>query len=910
MAKTTKPKNALAAAPPASDETLLAWAGEQATWRQDALRRHSGAPGHRISAEEKAAIADRIKHAAGIEAATPPECTPITADHLKGSGAGAPPTLLHSLGPVKHLNRLASGQTMKFAANGLTIIFGDNGSGKSGYARIAKKMCRSLTQDALLGNVFEKGPEAPAEVVIRYQTEGGGIATDTWVDGTDTPAALANIGVFDTANARLYVDKQNRISYLPREIALLQEHSAHCAEMDNGFKAEAATILKRVKVPLPTGYSKDGDVAKMLALLDQKQTELPTVEAFEQLAKAQKDDAKNLNAVQEELANDPSQRAARSRRFKAFMDQYAAAFGTCIALLSTKSVEALKTKKGSATTTAAAASLAATERFADAPLSKEIGSDPWRMMYAHAKTFARANGAAEDKLPDTVGDACALCQEPLSEGGAARVKAFNEFVAGEATKAADTARQALQDAVQVLRDLKMPTKAQIETDLGEYAAIDDVKQAFAAEIAAFAEAAIKRRNAIGLAAMGDGNFEEIPALAAPLTEKLSAEVTALDTAAAAYDEAAKDDKARAAQRAALAALQDRKKLADEIETVLARLRDLQSLAKLKKCSEAVGTLPVSRQITVLRRNLIMIGLKKAIGNEIKALDLAHIPFEVSDRSVEGQSLIAVDLKATSTVENSKVLSEGEQRALALACFLAETATSGGKHGLVIDDPVSSLDHGRIRRVAIRIAAEAAAGKQIIVFTHNILFYNELIDAAARLNPAVPVHCNYISKSEEEGFGLISEEDRPWVLVPTTKRIELLRKRLQEHDAVKDFTTNEWRRKVTDFYTQLRETWERLVEEVLLGKVVERFNSDVRTMSLKGVVVDNNDYKTVFFAMKRVSERSGHDMAAGKSAPLPTPADMKADLEEIHNYRISAVKRKQATEKERKALEEPPKAIVV
>ena len=57
--------------------------------------------------------------------------------------------------------------------------------------------------------------------------------------------------------------------------------------------------------------------------------------------------------------------------------------------------------------------------------------------------------------------------------------------------------------------------------------------------------------------------------------------------------------------------------------------------------------------------------------------------------MEGQSLIAVDLKSTSTVENSKVLSEGEQRALALACFLAETATSGGKHGLVIDDPVPS-----------------------------------------------------------------------------------------------------------------------------------------------------------------------------------------------------------------------------
>ena len=53
---------------------------------------------------------------------------------------------------------------------------------------------------------------------------------------------------------------------------------------------------------------------------------------------------------------------------------------------------------------------------------------------------------------------------------------------------------------------------------------------------------------------------------------------------------------------------------------------------------------------------------------------------------------------------------------------------------------------------------------------------------------------------------------------------------------------------------LRETWERLVEEVLLYRVVERFGSDVKTQSLKGVVVDDDDYKTIFWAMKRASER--------------------------------------------------------
>jgi hypothetical protein len=76
-----------------------------------------------------------------------------------------------------------------------------------------------------------------------------------------------------------------------------------------------------------------------------------------------------------------------------------------------------------------------------------------------------------------------------------------------------------------------------------------------------------------------------------------------------------------------------------------------------------------------------------------------------------------------------------------------------------------------------------------------------------------------------------------------------------------------------------------VAALLLGKVVERFNTDVRTRSLSGVVVDDEDYKQIFWAMKRVSERSGHDMAAARNVPVPRPDEMKVDLKVIDDYRI-------------------------
>jgi len=59
-------------------------------------------------------------------------------------------------------------------------------------------------------------------------------------------------------------------------------------------------------------------------------------------------------------------------------------------------------------------------------------------------------------------------------------------------------------------------------------------------------------------------------------------------------------------------------------------------------------------------------------------------------------------------------------------------------------------------------------------------------------------------------------------------------------------------------------------------------------------------------MKRVSERSGHDMAAGKAIPVPTPGEMKSDLDVIDTYRIDTSKRKKDAEKRRVELEQPRK----
>lgn len=68
-----------------------------------------------------------------------------------------------------------------------------------------------------------------------------------------------------------------------------------------------------------------------------------------------------------------------------------------------------------------------------------------------------------------------------------------------------------------------------------------------------------------------------------------------------------------------------------------------------------------------------------------------------------------------------VLSEGERTCVAIAGWLAELHASGNTSAIVLDDPVTSLDHKYRKRVAQLLVREAQ-NRQVVVFTHDIVFF--------------------------------------------------------------------------------------------------------------------------------------------------------------------------------------------
>jgi hypothetical protein len=102
-----------------------------------------------------------------------------------------------------------------------------------------------------------------------------------------------------------------------------------------------------------------------------------------------------------------------------------------------------------------------------------------------------------------------------------------------------------------------------------------------------------------------------------------------------------------------------------------------------------------------------------------------------------------------------------------------------------------------------------------------------------------------------------------------------------------------KRKPSTLYGLLREAWERALEEVLLGGIIERFRPSVQRQHIGSIAdITDDDCRTVDSAMSKCSKwLPGHDQAAAARAPVPEPSKLKADIQELESWVTTIRKRR-------------------
>lgn len=331
------------------------------------------------------------------------------------------------------------------------------------------------------------------------------------------------------------------------------------------------------------------------------------------------------------------------------------------------------------------------------------------------------------------------------------------------------------------------------------------------------------------------------------------------------------------------------------EAVLLAIENLDRKAKLTMCLSALKTNPISLKASELTQKVVSTELSTALNAEFKSLGVGNLQVQLKSRADKGKAYHKLKLDLPQLKTPADILSEGEQRAIALASFLAEISMSRSTGGVVFDDPVSSLDHKRRERVARRLAQEAAK-RQVIILTHDLYFLSLLVEEAQKAG--VPLKTQSVTR-RPEGFG-IADPDLPFEGMNTKARVGYLRnKQPQIKKLYQSGDELEHRKQTADAYRQLRIAWERAIEEVLFCSVVLRFRKGIEANRLSGVVVEDSDYATVERWMSKCSNYA-HDEALLGGVEVPDPEELLADINALEEWRAGAQKRGESVSKKRKA----------
>ena len=338
----------------------------------------------------------------------------------------------------------------------------------------------------------------------------------------------------------------------------------------------------------------------------------------------------------------------------------------------------------------------------------------------------------------------------------------------------------------------------------------------------------------------------------------------------------------------------RKLVSDKIGEIHKQIDILQELEKYESALKKLDTTKISRAGNEIVAKFMSGKFRSALAKELHDLGADNLKLIASTSNTKGVSKFQVSIDGTNTAKVDSVFSEGEQNIASLAGFLAEIRMLEHENGIIFDDPVTSLDHLYREKVAERLVIEAKK-RQVIIFTHDLVFLFELLRFAS--NISVESSLQSIRKVGNM-CGLVA--DSPWETLGVRKRINKLKCDIAKLKNL-DVDSKKYEEKAAVIISHTRETWERLVEEVLLNGVVTRFEKPIHTTRLNGVAVDDEDYREINRSMKELSEFTGHDRPASFYRKNLTANDMLKKIEKLNSFCEKLNKRRGETEKRRRAV---------
>ncbi|MDD5700488.1 MAG: AAA family ATPase [Dehalococcoidales bacterium] len=621
------------------------------------------------------------------------------------------PVSLKRVFNVQNVNALVPGQTLSFC-DALTAIFGSNGSGKSGYARVLG--CAGFTRgDRVVLPDINK--PFNTDIVISADIEiSCGTSTEiiNYKVGS-TCNKLSQCHVFDSTSVHVHLTGANSFSFSPAGLSLLTGLS----DLTDSIKLKLQTKIDEAKKPQAFKISFQGksSITEIIDNLGPK-TDLKELKNQSQLSPAEVDLIKELDY---EIAGLKTKKVTEQVSILQKAIQDLGKLQTLLTDISNKLCDSVAADLENLiiqhSQIEATVKILSIEEFKSDKFS-QVGAAVWRQFVEAASELAKAEGSQDKPYPQP-DDYCLLCHQPLSEHARLLITRLWEYLVSDAQSRLAKSAEAIEKKIESIQsiDMKFLNSESIYFRLlqGYDTNVLNIVTTFLAECQNRQIALLRilntRKNE-ALTKLPDSGAEGI----SKIIENLQLEINGLKTQNVEQKITELENK--------LLTLHHRQilgQLLPDIEQYILKMIWAQKASRI-----SCDTRHITQKYKALFENLVTDRYLELFEKILKDLQR---PLRVSIKTIgkKGKTVKQIVLETDPTAPTDiatpeKVLSEGEKRAVALADFLTEVALDSTSRAIILDDPVTSLDL-EWRETIASILIKECKKRQVIVFTHDLPF---------------------------------------------------------------------------------------------------------------------------------------------------------------------------------------------
>jgi len=780
---------------------------------------------------------------------------------------------LCSISEVTGVNKLAPRTPLDFGKSNVAVVYGHNGSGKSGYVRLLKHVCgaRDCIRGQIHKNVFS--PEDTAQKAKVSFLKSSTPAEHEWA-GSGVCDDLCSVDIFDTSFGRVFMGSEDEVSYEPPVLSFFSRLIDVCEKVAAKLDAEAGAL--KSKMPSISNALLGITGATWVEKVSAK----TTIDDLDSHCSFSPENETELEDLQKRISvTSPADKAKQFRTKKSHADSLVKDVQAYLSQLSDENCKRIIAAKKKSILKKSATEAAAKDVFSGAKL-EGVGSDVWKELWSAARKYSEELAYTGQEFPHVQDDSvCVLCHQPLSEEAKQRFTSFESYIKDETQKQATEAAREAKQAIDALPDI--PSAEGLKTKI-DAAGIEnqDIIKALNDTVTSLQDRkttvpSLDSEDALGAASQSPEWIEEI--------QKIS---KGYEESAKKYEKDAEKDN-RVELQTQLKNLQAKKWLAEQKTAIQEEVNRLQSLERLQEAKKKTNSRALSTKKGELAETLITDAFVQRFNDELKALGASRLKVKLIKSKVsKGKVLHTLQLDGAAHNLN-EVLSEGENRIVSIAAFLADVTGRTYPAPFVFDDPISSLDQAYEEAVVQRLCA-IASERQVIIFTHRLSLLGMVQDYAKKVSIEPEIIC-----IREESWGTGEPGDTPLFAKKPDKALnQLINDRLSKAKKL----LNEHGKEVYEPYAKalcsdFRILLERMIECELIADVVQRYRRAINTMGKIGNLAKISEADCKYFddLMTKYS-RYEHSQPLEAPVPLPEPDELETDFTALKDWQAEFKKR--------------------